>query len=461
MAENTRPVELTIIKTMPVSRVFRTWWPLAASWLLMGAELPVLSAIVARLANPEINLAAYGGVVFPLALIIESPIIMLLAASTALSRDWSSYVKLRRFMMVTSAAMTGLHILVAFTPMYFFVIEGILGVPDEIVEPARIGLMIMTPWTWAIAYRRFNQGVLIRFGYSKTIGVGTVIRLSADGLVLMAGYLAGNIPGIVVGTAAVIAGVISEAIYVGIVVQPVLYRHVRPARPVQDLTLRGFLEFYIPLAMTSLLTLIVQPMGSAALSRMPQPLESLAAWPVVTGLIFMLRGLGMAFNEVVVALLDEPLALETLRRFTIWLAAGTTAGLLILVATPLSTIWFEKVSALSPNLASLAKNGLWIGLLLPAMTVYQSWYQGAILNGRRTRGITEAVVIFLISSAALLTAGVICGQVTGLYIGLAVFFISSAAQNGWLWYRSRPIFNEIRSKDAANAHPLVGEVTKG
>jgi hypothetical protein len=457
MAEIVEKVTNTDLKGMPQGRVFRTWWPLAASWMLMGAELPVLSAIVARLANPEINLAAYGGVVFPLALIIESPIIMLLAASTALSRDWSSYLKLRRFMMVTSAAMTALHILVAFTPIYYFVVQGILGAPAEIVEPARLGLMIMTPWTWSIAYRRFNQGVLIRFGYSKTIGVGTVIRLSADGLVLLSGYMVGNIPGIVVATCAVIAGVISEAIYVGIVVQPVLHRHVHPAPPAaQNLSLRSFLEFYIPLAMTSLLTLIVQPMGSAALSRMPQPLDSLAAWPVVTGLIFMLRGLGMAYNEVVVALLDEPFSLETLRRFTNWLAVGTTACLLVLVATPFSAIWFEKISALNPNLANLASTGLWIGLFIPAMTVYQSWYQGAILNGRRTRGITEAVVIFLVSSGILLTAGVIWGQVIGLYIVLGVFLFSSAAQNGWLWYRSRPVFKAIRARDMAHS-PGVGD----
>ena len=68
----------------------------------MGAELPALSAVIARLPNPVVNLAAYGGVVFPLALIIESPIIMLLAASTALCKDWASYRKLYRFMMVAA-----------------------------------------------------------------------------------------------------------------------------------------------------------------------------------------------------------------------------------------------------------------------------------------------------------------------------------------------------------------------
>ncbi|MGD8396518.1 MAG: hypothetical protein PVF43_13705, partial [Candidatus Eiseniibacteriota bacterium] len=69
-----------------VRHVAATWWPLAASWLLMGVELPLVSAVLARFPDPEIHLAAYGGIVFPLALLIEAPIIMLLAASTALSK---------------------------------------------------------------------------------------------------------------------------------------------------------------------------------------------------------------------------------------------------------------------------------------------------------------------------------------------------------------------------------------
>ena len=57
--------------------------------------------------------------------------------------------------------------------------------------------------------------------------------------------------------------------------------------------------------MTSLLSLLVQPIGAAALSRMPQAIESLATWSVVGGLIFMLRSFGVAYNEVVVALLEQ------------------------------------------------------------------------------------------------------------------------------------------------------------
>ena len=451
MQSNTNSSPLT------VRRIVRTWWPLAASWLLMGAELPVLSAVVARLADPEINLAAYGGVVFPLALVIESPIIMLLAASTALSRDWGSYVKLHRFMMLTSASLTALHALIAFTPLYYVVVRGVLGAPAEIVEPARLGLMIMLPWTWAIAYRRFNQGVLIRFGHSRAVGVGTVIRLISDGAVLLTGYLVGVLPGVVVATSAVAAGVVSEAVYTGLRVRPVLRYELRGQPAVgPPLTYRAFFLFYIPLVFTSLLSLLVQPIGSAALSRMPDALASLAIWPVVTGLVFMLRGLGIAFNEVVVALLDEPRSAAALSRFTAILATLTTAGLLVIAATPLSHFWFAGVSALSPRLAALAGGALWLALPMPALSAAQSWYQGAILHSRRTRGITEAVAVFLLVNGVILFAGVAWGGATGLYVGLMSMVISTLLQTGWLWQCSRAARRAAGDRDilASPAHAI-------
>ncbi len=424
---------------LTLSRIAATWWPLAASWLLMGAEMPALSAVIARLAEPEINLAAYGGIVWPLALIIESPIIMLLAGSTALSKDWASYRKVWNYMQGAGALLTVLHLLVALTPLYYVVVRGILGVPEAIIEPARLGLIIMTPWTWAISYRRFNQGVLIRFGHSRSVGVGTMIRLATNMTVLLIGLAVRTIPGIVVASAGMAAAVLSEALYVGIRVRPVLKYELAAQPPVQPpLTYRAFFMFYIPLVLTSLLTLLAQPIGSAALSRMPQALTSLAVWPVVSGLIFMSRGLGVALNEVVVALLDEPGARQALRRFMMLLAVGTTVGMALVAATPLSRLWFQEASALSPELAAMAQLGFWVGLPMPALTALQSWYQGAILHSRRTRGITESVVIFLAVSAAVLSGGVAWGRVTGLYVGLAGLVAATLAQTVWLWWRARP-----------------------
>ena len=58
--------------------------PLFSSWLLMTAEGPLISAVINRQSDAIVHLAAIG-IVFSLAIAIESPIINLLAISTALA----------------------------------------------------------------------------------------------------------------------------------------------------------------------------------------------------------------------------------------------------------------------------------------------------------------------------------------------------------------------------------------
>lgn len=53
-------------RPLSLRRVAQTWWPLAASWLLMSFEQPMANVVVARLPQPEVNLAAWGSIVFPL-----------------------------------------------------------------------------------------------------------------------------------------------------------------------------------------------------------------------------------------------------------------------------------------------------------------------------------------------------------------------------------------------------------
>jgi len=142
--------------------------------------------------------------------------------------------------------------------------------------------------------------------------------------------------------------------------------------------------------------------------------------------------------------------MSSLHLFAGILAVSLTAFLLLFVMTPLSEIWFGRISALPPHLAELAHTGLWLTLPIPAMTALQSWYQGSIVNSRRTRGITEAVVIYLVVIIALLWAGVVWGQMIGLYVGLAAFTISTGAQTVWLWRRSRLALRAVIARDAAS-----------
>ena len=165
----------------------------------------------------------------------------------------------------------------------------------------------------------------------------------------------------------------------------------------------------------------------------------------------MFRSIGVAYNEVVVALLEKPLSTQSLRRFTGILSAFTTLLILIMAVTPLSLFWFQVISGLEPDLAAMGVTGLIIAIPTAGLAVLQSWYQGTILYGGRTRGITEAVVVFLVTCTALLWAGVTWGQVTGLYWALASFTIAMITQTIWLWYRSRPEERLVQERDNSMA----------
>lgn len=414
----------------------------------MGTELPMVSAVMARMPAEKINLAAYAGVVFPLALIIEAPIIMLLAASTALSKDWQSYRKLRQFMHWAGGILTGVHIAIAFTPLFYPIVVGLMKVPTEIVEASRLGLMIMIPWTWSIAYRRFNQGVLIRFGHSNAVGIGTAMRLAVNAIILGIGFSIGSLPGIAVGTLGIAAGVIAEAVYIGIRVQPVLKNELKTITSVgEPLTWTGFSNFYWPLAVTSLLNLIVQPVSSAAISRMPDSLNALAVLGPINGFIFMFRSMGFAYNEVVIRLVEEPNATRNLRRFMSYLALGATLALFIVNITPLAGWILTSIFDLSPELTVLGKQGLWVALLFPAITILLNWYQGVVVASRQTIGVTESIILFMVITGTILLLGVRSGDYNGLYVAFFAFQAGYAAQSLWLGWRSRQFLMEIKRRD--------------
>src|SRR5207247_6097268 len=96
-----------------------------------------------------------------------------------------------------------------------------IAVPEPVREPARLGLRIMLPWTLSIAYRRTQQGVLIRFGRAHAVTWGTLVRLATLATVLGLGLALQSWPGIAVGTLAVACSLMAEGALAGLGVRPV------------------------------------------------------------------------------------------------------------------------------------------------------------------------------------------------------------------------------------------------
>ena len=89
---------------MTYRKVLFFWLPLAFAWLLMTVEGPWIQAVISRKPDSETQLAAFG-LLFSLSILIETPVIMLLATSSALSRDRQSFRVLWRFMMAINLSL--------------------------------------------------------------------------------------------------------------------------------------------------------------------------------------------------------------------------------------------------------------------------------------------------------------------------------------------------------------------
>ena len=74
----------------------------------------------------------------------------------------------------------------------------------------------------------------------------------------------------------------------------------------------------------------------------------------------------------------------------------------------------------------------------PAKTVsLGSLFQGVLVHHHETRGIPESVALFLGTAVLLSVAGVMVGNVVGLFVVVPAMSTGMAAQTAWLAVRSR------------------------
>ena len=383
-----------MIPTNPVtlSIIFRFWTPLALVWLMMGVEQPAIAAVIARLPGIKENLAAFG-LTFALSLIIEAPIIQLLSAANVLAKDRQSYNRLLAFTHLAGWSLSLVHLLIAVTPLFDGIVCGIIHAPEAIVETTRSAFLIMTPWTVAIAYRRLWQGILIGYGHTSIIPLTMTSRLVAIAITLGVGIAVPVLPGACLGALALSLGVITGAIVTGLFARKVVQREI-PAGSGCVLTWSRLLGFYVPLALTSMIGLAVQPIMSIGLARMDHPLESLAVWPVLTGFTSLFQTPCFSYQEAVVALLPRKQGYPMLQRFTRMLGLSLTLGFLVAaLSPPLRWLWFGWVAGLSDHLLSFVRSPLLILAMVPLLTVSIAWFRGILVSNRHTTTVTYAVMV--------------------------------------------------------------------
>jgi progressive ankylosis protein len=419
---------------LPTRTILAFWAPLAATWLMMAVEGPYVAAIIARLADPTRNLAAYG-VAFSFAFMAEAPIIMMMTAANALVADRQSLLALRRFMFRLNGALT-IAMAVGLTPPVFrFVTDRLIGLPADVARLTHLATALLVLWPAAIGYRRFYQGILVRHGQPRRVAYGTVVRLvtmsaAAAGLALWT-----RLPGASVGALALVSGVIAEAAASRWMAHDVIGRVLARDATSRTVPLTGaeIARFYVPLALTSLLAIVVNPLVTFFLGRSRSPLESLAVLPVVLGFVFIFRSGAIAYQEVGVALTGDGRRNERpIARVAFGLAAFSTLALAGVLFTPLGEAWFLVVSGLSPELARFALWPARILVLLPALDYLISLQRAWLVLARRTRVITAATAVEACAIVAVLVVSINVLHLVGAIAAAAAILLGRLGGNAFL-----------------------------
>ncbi len=428
--------------TVTTRTLFVFWVPLLATWLMMSVEGPFLAAVIARLAEPKFNLAAYG-VAFSLALMVEAPIIMMMSASTALVSDRTSYLRLRNFTLMLNGGITALMVILVIPPVFTFIAEDLIGLPPEVARLTHITTTLLLLWPGAIGFRRFYQGLLIRHNLTRRVAYGTVIRLvSMSAAALLASTLT-DLPGAAVGGLALSTGVTIEALASRFMVHTTVRRLLHGEDdPAAAMSYRSIFAFYYPLAMTSILALGVHPMITFFLGQSRMPLESLAVMPVVNSLVFLFRSFGLSYQEVAIARFGRRMEhFPVVRNFAVGLGAAAVTGLACISMTPLADFWFRDLSGLSPVLAAFAILPAQLLVLMPGTSVLLSFQRSVLVATKRTGPVTLATVLEVGFIIVTLAVAIIVFDAVGAVAAAIALMVGRIAANVWL---TPPMIRAVR-----------------
>jgi hypothetical protein len=362
----------------------------------MAAADPLLATSLSRLPGASAQLAALG-VVKAVAVCLESPIIMVLHASTALSSETRSRQALCRFVTGLAGIITLLFLMLPL-PWAFRLLTGqVYHLSSEVQAATWLPLLLMFSWPATIAFRRFFQGHLILQGRGHHMGQASLARVATLTMVLLAGAGSG-LAGATLGAWALMLALWVEAalVYFWARQQPVpeaVSEHL-PGNVV------GVARYYAPLASTMVLMWGGRALLLAILSRAVDAQMALAAWSASWGFVILLANLSRMVQQLVIKYARQ---VPASRLLTLGTGAGCFCTLLILGLGHSSPglLLLRQLIGHDPALLAASLEVLRFSLLVPLLVALQNTLQGFCIASSRNGHVNLASLIGLIGTLTL------------------------------------------------------------
>lgn len=371
-------------QSQPVSlgSLWREFLPLSLSDVTMACGDPMMTTTLAYLPDAQVNLAAVG-IAKSLAIFFESPIIMILHAANALAGSQDSRKALWRFTLFVGAGLTCLLSLLGLPMIFNFVGVSLLGIPSAMLATVSQVLLLMGGWPFAIAWRRYFQGLLIYHGQSRAVAKASIFRLFTLALVLTGGFFLPISGGILAGLA-LISGVVVEAIAVtifarlsGATIPPQI------EQPNLPRNLAQVWKFYLPLANSMMVVWGGRAILISILARAEDSTIAIAAWSAAWGLVLVIANSTRMVQQMVIKYRHQ-VSDRQLLSFAISVGAACSSLLLLMSVTPIGDRIVQSFIGNDLTLANSIKPVLLICTIVPLFVALQNATQGFLVSENRT-----------------------------------------------------------------------------
>ncbi|MFN4876968.1 MAG: hypothetical protein ACK5GT_11010 [Aphanizomenon sp.] len=369
-------------QSVSLGTLWREFLPLSLSDVTMAYGDPMMTTTLAHLPDAQNNLAAVG-IAKSLAIFFESPIIMILHAANALAGSQDSRKALWRFTLLVGGGLTFLLSLLGLPIIFNFVGVSLLGIPSAMLATVSQVLLLMGGWPFAIAWRRYFQGLLIYHGQSRAVAKASIFRLLTLALVLTGGFFLRITGGILAGFA-LISGVIVEAIAVTIFAR--LSGAILPPQIEQPNLPRNLTQvwkFYLPLANSMMVVWGGRAILISILARAEDATIAIAAWSAAWGLVLVIANSTRMVQQMVIKYRHQ-VSDKQLLTFAMSVGAACSSLLLLMSLTPIGDRIVQSFIGNDLTLAKSIKPVLLICAIVPLFVALQNAIQGFLVSENRT-----------------------------------------------------------------------------
>ncbi|MCM0592344.1 MAG: hypothetical protein KA716_19925 [Gloeotrichia echinulata DEX184] len=410
--------------------------PLSLSDVAMTLGDPLQTAALSRLPFPEETLAGVG-VVKGVAIFLESPIIMILHASTALGGQAKSRRALWHFTVTAGLLLSSILLLLTWEPLYNWLLFDVFGVTPLIATRGRTTFMLMFLWPFVIAWRRFFQGILIRAHKSIAVGWGSIGRFTWVIVALTVGVTVGTDGGLLAGIT-MIGAVIIEAVMVtwfclrlGAIF--ILNQQIEPENTKLPQTFLSVTLYYLPLASTMLVVWGARAILLSLVARAFDGSIALAVWPAAWGLMLSIAN-GTRMIQQVVITAEKETSKRTLMTFVAIVGLSFTLIPLFLGFTDTGLWLLRQFLGNNPPLVAATRPVVQILSCLPLLLALQNTFQGLLIHRGKNWLINIATLIaaaftLLICASLIFTqhsgaTSAAYGMLAGIFSEIIVLFFA-------------------------------------